>query len=383
MTHPMTPRERLLTTLRGQIPDRVPVAPFVQDEYLHVAFPDKQSVDRVADATALAEELDFDLMAKHRAFETPHFLRKSYPGWQVHQQSRTARGIRHTRTEISVPGRVLIHEEAAPEAGVASAGVHASVEKYLLAEEDDLKAFLEHVPELDHESAGLMAATADGWREIIGDRGVLAPWGWAGVYNAACQLRGIETLMLDPYDNEELFRGFMERITALMEDYNGRLAATSLDCVGIQGHMANSRTVSPGYYRSFIQQYEKRVIDAIHRGGAFTVFHNCGFASTLYDIYRELGMTVWETVSEPPQGDNSLAEVKQRLGGDLVLLGNLDQIHFLKTASPAEVEAKTRSIIEVGKPGGRYIFSTSDFLEKGTPRENVVAMLRAARESFY
>ena len=30
----MNSRERLLTTLRGEIPDRVPVSPFVQDEYL-------------------------------------------------------------------------------------------------------------------------------------------------------------------------------------------------------------------------------------------------------------------------------------------------------------------------------------------------------------
>ena len=30
----MTSRERLLTTLKGQIADRVPVSPFVQDEYL-------------------------------------------------------------------------------------------------------------------------------------------------------------------------------------------------------------------------------------------------------------------------------------------------------------------------------------------------------------
>ena len=35
----MTPRERLLTTLRGGIADRVPVAPFVQEEYLAFYYP--------------------------------------------------------------------------------------------------------------------------------------------------------------------------------------------------------------------------------------------------------------------------------------------------------------------------------------------------------
>ena len=67
----MTSRERLLTTLRGGIADRVPVAPFVQEEYLAYYYPQKAQVDRVVDAVELAHELDFDLMAKHRALELP------------------------------------------------------------------------------------------------------------------------------------------------------------------------------------------------------------------------------------------------------------------------------------------------------------------------
>ena len=38
-------------------------------------------------------------------------------------------------------------------------------------------------------------------------------------------------------------------------------------------------------------------------------------------------------------------------------------------------------IMDIGKPGGFYIFSTSDFLEKGTPIENVKAMIKAAKEA--
>jgi uroporphyrinogen-III decarboxylase len=129
-----------------------------------------------------------------------------------------------------------------------------------------------------------------------------------------------------------------------------------------------------------VYPYEKRLIEAIHSQGAFTVYHNCGFARAFYPCYRELGMTVWETVSEPPQGDNDLAEAKRAMGDRVCLLGNLDQLRFLKVATPAEVAAKARAIVRVGKPGGRYLFAASDFLEKGTPVENVKAMLRAAEE---
>lgn len=94
-----------------------------------------------------------------------------------------------------------------------------------------------------------------------------------------------------------------------------------------------------------------------------------------------MAFTVWETISEDPAGDNTLQDAKECFGETMCLLGNLDHIHFLKTASPQEVAEKTRAIMEIGKPGGHYIFSTSDFLEKGTPLENIKAMIDSAREA--
>jgi len=377
----MTSRERLLTVLRGGIPDRVPVSPFVQEEYLSEAFPERSAVDRVVDAAELAEKLDFDLIAKHSKFAVPHFLKKSFPGWKLSKSASESGGILTTRIEIETPARTLLHEEVKPAGGKASAGVHASVRKHLLASGEDLKVFIDCMPAVDQETIDEMHQTAEKWRKVISDRGILAPWGWAGAYNVAGELRGIETLMLDPYDDEELYVAFMSRLTEQMEIYNRNLASTAVDCVGIQGHMANSRTVSPDYYRTYVMSYEKRVIDAVHAGGACTIFHNCGFASTLYDLYREMGMTVWETVSAAPQGDNDLANAKRILGDKMVLLGNLDQVSFLKTASSEEVAEATRRMVQIGKPGGRYIFSTSDFLEKGTPEANVRSMIEAAREA--
>jgi len=152
-----------------------------------------------------------------------------------------------------------------------------------------------------------------------------------------------------------------------------------VECVGVQGNMANSAVMSPDFFDRFVRPYEQRLLDAIHAEGAYSIYHNCGYAKRFYPAYREMKMTVWETVSAPPQGDNDLAEAKSVVGSDLCLLGNLDQIQFLKTARPDEVAARTRDMMRIGSPGGRYIFSTSDFLEKGTPIENVRAMINAAR----
>jgi len=376
----LTSRERLLLTLAGKIADRVPVSPFVQEQYLSWYYPGRAKVDRVVDAVELANELDFDLMAKHLKFLRPHFFRKSYPNWEVRTRESSDGRITHYRLEIVTPRRTLFEEEAVEEAGVATAGVMRVTTKHLLETREEVEIFLEYLPALDDAERAVMREVVAEWRRIVGNRGVVAPFGFAGVFNFAAGLRGVETLFMAPSEDEPSYREFMSRIAGAQCEYSLALAAAGADCIGIQGHMANAGTVSSAFFREFVQEYEKQVIEAIHAGGAYSIYHNCGRAKRLYPNYREMGMSLWETVSEPPAGDNQLAEAKAALGDKICLLGNLDQIHFLKTASPVEVAERARQIMVVGKPGGRYIFAASDFLETGTPRENVVAMIEAARK---
>lgn len=376
----MTPRERILTVLRGGIPDRVPVVPFIQEEYLAWVYPDRQTLDRVDTVVELAGELGFDVIAKHNRFMTPAFMRRDHLNWRVRRETVREEEFWVTRTEIETPSRTLTEESARPDAGAATQGVMPVTRKHLLEEADDIEAFVRWIPEPDAEAAREMRETAAAWRGRVGDLGINAPWGWAGVYNYASDLWGIENAMMAPYIDETLYRALMDKLTDRMIAYSEPLIEGGADAIGLQGHIANSRSVSTDFFMEHVFPYEKRLIEAIHARGAFTVYHNCGFARTFYPCYRELGMSVWETVSEPPQGDNDLAEAKRAMGDRVCLLGNLDQLRFLKIATPEEVAEKTRAIIRIGKPDGRYLFAASDFLEKGTPLENVKAMLRAAEE---
>lgn len=78
----MTSRERLLCVLGGELPDRVPVSPFVQEEYLSWYF-GKKDTDRLFDAVALAQALDFDLITRQNLTPAPYFLLESAPNWEV------------------------------------------------------------------------------------------------------------------------------------------------------------------------------------------------------------------------------------------------------------------------------------------------------------
>ncbi len=376
----MTPRERILMVLRGGLPDRVPVVPFIQEEYLAWTYPERSRLDRVETVVELARDLRFDVIAKHNRFMTPTFMLWDHPNWRVRRTTERQDEFWVTRVQATTPECTLTQESVVPDAGAATGGLMPTVRKHLLESADDIAAFVRWLPEPDGQTIRTMRETAAAWKRQIGDLGIGAPWGWAGVFNYASDLWGMENLMMAPYTDETLYAALMEKLTTTMAAYNVPLIEGGADAIGIQGHIANARSVGPDYFTQFVLPYEKRLIDAIHAAGAFTVYHNCGFARTFYPCYRELGMTVWETVAEPPQGDNDLAEAKRTMGDRICLLGNLDQLRFLKTASSSEVDERTRRIVRTGKPGGRYLFAASDFLEKNTPLANVQAMLRAAEE---
>lgn len=377
----LTSRERLLLVLSGQVPDRVPVSPFVQDEYLSFYYPQKIKVDRVYDALEFAKELDFDLIAKPRTFEQPHFLRKSFPNWKLNTNKKIHDGKIYYCTTIETPQKTLTEVQVGPDVGAASAGVHLSTYEYFLKDKEDIEAFIEYMPEIDSETIAEMHTVTSQWRKALGEKGIAAPWGWCSVYNMASQYRNIESLIMDVFENPEMYDALMRKLSDQMIIYNTHLAQTDVECVGIQGNIANGAIFDSDFFTQFVEPYEKPVIDAIHSYGACTVYHNCGKAKQLYPNYKQMGFTVWETVAEHPVGDNILRDAKKYFGDSMCLLGNLDQVDFLKTASLQEIAAKTQEIIETGKPGGHYIFSTSDFLEKPTPIENIKMMIETAKQA--
>ena len=373
----MTGKERILCVLAGGIPDRVPVTIFVQQEYLSYYYR-RNDTDRVKDAARLAAELGFDVMTRQTVHQEPHYTRKSYPNWEVSKREEIKDGNLHRHLEITTPGGKLSQIESAPYDPAIIAGVHLITTKFMINTPEEFELFRKYMPPVDREYAENMKAAAAEAHRIVGDLGVCCPWGTGGVFNAASILRDLSQLCMDPYEDEGFYRELMGFLASLLEKDYELLADTEHECIGIQGNMASGGLVGGDFFRKYIQPYEKRLVDAVKSRGKYTVYHNCGFARPLYENYRELGMTVWETISPPPQGDNDIAEVKKLLGNDVALSGNLDQIHFLKKASVDEVRAATEKLINVCKPGGKYFFATSDYLEPNTPLENVKAMINTA-----
>lgn len=374
----MTSRERLLCVLRGEIPDQVPVSPFVQEEYLSYYF-NKKNTSRLYDAVQLAKELDFDLITRQYVNPIPYFLQRSEENWKVTIKEAKEGDNYVRRTTVETPDRVMEQVEAAPYNENILTGIHFSTVQYLLKDEDDFHAFKKYCPKHSKEDEEHILKQGEIAKAEIGDLGINCPWSIGGVYNLVSTYMDIQDMLCDALSEEEYYEEYMSFFTDMVVEEHEIYAKSAFDAVGLQGNIANGAIMGADFFDEFVLPYEKRAVDVLKRAGKPTIYHNCGKAKILYPEYKKLGITVWETVAPDPQGDSKLADAKEYFGDALILSGNFDQVHFLKEGTEEEIEKAAYDQMMVGKEGGHYIFACSDYMEVGTPLANVKAMLKGAR----
>ncbi len=372
----MTSRERLLGVLRNQPVDRVPIAPFIQQEfmthYLH-----KSNTNRVTDALVCAKELGFDLITKEFNSK-PFFLKKSFPNWEVREESKVDGGNYYRITTIQTPKKLFRQVEGAPYKKDILSGIHFVTTEFMINSKEDFEIFREYMPVLPKEHFQEIHAAGTFVRNHVGEYGIHAPWCMGGVFNLVCTFINIQNMLMDALINQDYYHEYMSFFTDLLCADMACYAESDYDVVGMQGNMTNGSVMGADHFRNFVLPYEKRAIDSL-QGAKPVLYHNCGVAKALLPVYKELGIKIYETLSPEPMGDTVLQEAKQLFADtDMVLCGTFDQVNFLKTATEEEVYAKAQKIMNVGKVGGNYIFAASDYLEMGTPINNVKAMIAGA-----
>lgn len=125
-------------------------------------------------------------------------------------------------------------------------------------------------------------------------------------------------------------------------------------------------------FAEFVTPYLSEVVDGIHRLGVKAILHSDG---DLRQILPQLVSTELDGYqSVDPQGYMDIAEVKRVYGDRLILMGNV-QASLLQEVDEHRIRESVRYCMTYGKPGGRYIFSTSNCIFKGMPLESYHIML--------
>ena len=105
---------------------------------------------------------------------------------------------------------------------------------------------------------------------------------------------------------------------------------------------------SPRLYELLVHDFERPVIDRVHEAGALCHVHCHGTTRSTIESVIARGADLFEPVEPPPDGDITMAEAKALAAGRMVLGGNVEA-RILENEDAAAVEAATRAAFDGGK----------------------------------
>jgi len=197
--------------------------------------------------------------------------------------------------------------------------------------------------------------------------------GWVeGPCAQGADLRGINTLMMDFFDDPPFVRDLFAFVVELEHRFAARQVEAGADIIGV-GDAAAS-LVGPQIYEEFVWPYEKGLIDRIHALGAAVRLHICGNIRKSLAKVGQLGADIVDIDFPVPMED-----ARREMGPGQVLLGNIDPVRILKEGTPAVVRAALAACHAAAGP--RYIVGAGCEVPRGTPEANFLAMREYAAEA--
>ncbi len=195
--------------------------------------------------------------------------------------------------------------------------------------------------------------------------------GWVeGPMAEAADLRGINTILMDLYDDPIFVRDLFDFILEMELAFAKAQIDAGADILGM-GDAAAS-LVGRSFYDEIIWPCEKRLVDGIHALGGRVRLHICGNTRHLSEGMGKLDSEIVDLDYLNPVG-----EARSKMGPGQVLLGNIDPVSILRDGTP---EMVLESIGKCHQEGGdRYIVSAGCEVPRDTPPENLRALRDYAR----
>lgn len=215
----------------------------------------------------------------------------------------------------------------------------------------------------------------------IKDKGYAAVFSAIQLFEPAWYLRGMEALLMDMMDNNEIAAECLDRITRISVGMCERLAEAGIDMIVYGDDVGTQKRMmmSPGMWRRWIKPRTEAVIRAARRinPDVLCYYHSDG---VIYDIIPDL-IEIGVDILNPVQPEcMDPVKIKHMYGDRLSFWGTIGIQTTMPFGSPEQVEAVVKHMIEtVGKDGGLVVAPTH-LLEPEVPWCNIEALVDAVNK---
>jgi uroporphyrinogen decarboxylase len=369
----MTSRERLLTALRHEEPDRVPI-------------------DWGGGTTGIEAEA-YDRLKQLLGFEGPTktFVRDHV---EIDEAILQRFGIDTRYVRMGAPRAYRF--ELAPDNSYVDiwgtrwrkppSSLYYDMVEFPIKDAtlDDLKRYRWPDPHDPGRTDGLRERARRLAEET--DRAVVLDVAGFGVFEQGWALRGFENFLADLIAEaafaEALIQGVADYQMALYERVLAEVGPY-VDVVMVAEDLGTQSgpMVLPEIYRRMIKPAQKRVWNFIKsRTTAKLFLHSCGAVRAFIPDLVEIGVDILNPVQVAAKGMDPKA-LKAEFGRDLTFWGGgCDTQKVLTFGTPDQVEAEVRRRIAELAPGGGFVFNQIHNVQPQVPAENIVRMLDTVLE---
>ena len=381
-----SPRERVLTALAHQQPDRVPVDFLATNEIwdqliAHFGLDtsagpgEADFFDPVREAALRKLEVDCRVVSYDMFCAPPSAV--MHPGaqvewWDVYSRSTPCRMWRQRLPNgelYEILGRHMrvVHH---------ASGAYEENASYPLESYDTVEALKSYRwPQPDWFDFSPLPSVID---QINRDQPLHVRFRIGSVFEVAWQLRGMQKFLMEMAVEPDIPRYIMERLTDLYVENTRRvleIAADKLDMVYFYDDVAsqNALLVSKGMWREFIRPCHARIVEAAKAYGIKVMYHSDGALRPLIPELIDLGIDVLNPIQADAKGMEPEG-LKADFGDRLCFHGGIDIIRTLPRGTTDDVAHEVRERVRVLGRGGGYILASSHHIQPDTPLQNVLAM---------
>ena len=205
-----------------------------------------------------------------------------------------------------------------------------------------------------------------------------------GVVHQIQFMRGYAPALEDLLVAPDFVQAFLERYADFwvrMTERALREVADLVDLVMFGDDLGTQQgpVMNPALYRRLIKPTHARMVQAVKKFDKPVLLHSCGSVAALIPDFIEVGIDALHPVQVTAK-DMDTAQLKRQFGRAITFWGGIDTHRVLPRGTPTEVREEVRKRIADLAPGGGYVLGAVHNIQAEVPVENVLAMVEAARE---
>ncbi|HJP32315.1 MAG TPA: uroporphyrinogen decarboxylase family protein [Candidatus Latescibacteria bacterium] len=342
----MNQRQRVLTLLGGDQPDRVPW--FADLDYYTTGLIDRG--ERPADFKQSDAYIDW-----HRALGTGFYLQGYMPFRQISDgcsiEEKRDGLLRHRR--VSTPRGDLTETWK----WTASTVSEAPIER-LVKSAADLPAYRYYYENLRFEPDH---ALAERRRQLVDDVGVVLCYTPRSPFMRLVAIdAGIQNLIPLFMDAREELEETLRIMKNCLDHAVDLTVQGPADIIMIPENLS-SEVVGTTFFDMYMRQIQSDWVDRIHGAGKYSTMHLDGTLRGLLRQEAEIGFTFIEAMTPAPAGDLPVEEWKEYLEGtDVIAWGGIPGAFFSDEMSDAEFDAFVIGVLAVMREEPRYVLGVAD-----------------------